>query len=378
MRLKTFVAQNLKEALSQVKRDLGPEAVILSTQGCRLPDGKSGGGRCSGVEVTAAVDLPSRQDSVEDGPLVGKFLPTSGTSLKRIQEELEELKGIFRHWLRQNGPPAWLYQHRDLVTLFRALTRAGVAETVLSRWLEKVEAVLNRPDLESISLKEEALRCLMAAFQVVDPWKSREMDTRIWTFLGPTGVGKTTTLAKLAVQFSLMKKRRVGLISLDGQRLGAADQLAAFTRIAGLPLHMAHCRKDMETALHSMAGLDLILIDSPGRSPHYPLLQMELHQLFDDLPDVQHHLVLSAAAMECHLTDAIRSFSVVPVSSVIITKLDESRTFSQTFNLICQSRLPLSYLTTGQRVPEDLELATPRKVTELVLQPHHQSLHQGM
>jgi flagellar biosynthesis protein FlhF len=377
MRLKTFVAQNLKEALSQVKRDLGPEAVILSTQGCRLPDGKSGGGPRAGVEVTAAVDLPSQQDAAADGLWAGKFSPASESSLKRIQEELKELKGIFHHWLRQNGPPAWLSQHGELVSLFRALTRAGVAETVLSLWLAKMQAVLSRPNREAVSLKEEALRCLMSAFPVVDPWEARKIERRIWTFLGPTGVGKTTTLAKLAVQFSLIKKRQVGLISLDSQRLGAVEQLAAFTRIAGLPLHMAHCRTDMETALHNMAGLDLILIDSPGRSPHYPALHMELRQLFDGLPDVQHHLVLSAAAKESHLADAIRSFSVVPLSSIIVTKLDESRTYAQTFNLICQNRLPLSYLTTGQRVPEDLELATPRRVTELVLWPHPQSPHQG-
>ena len=157
------------------------------------------------------------------------------------------------------------------------------------------------------------------------------------------------------------------MISLDNVLLGAHDQLAAYGRIAGLPLMTANGRVELLEAIKEMADLDLILIDTPGRSPHAKRLQTELRQLFGGMPELEHHLVLSATTKECHLADAISGFSVLPLTSLIITKVDESSDFSGVFNQLCYHKVPISYLTTGQRVPEDLEVATRRKVTELFL-----------
>ena len=377
MKLKTFLARDLKESLSQVKKEMGPEAVILSTQSRWFKGNQAGKMRRPGVEVTAAIDLaafPSNGNGNQangDQEIGGDWFPPLRTPVSQIQEDLDEVKDLLHRWLRENGPPSWLLQHKELATFYRFLSRTGLDERFLQNWLDNVQGILEQSGDQSLTLKEVAGRYLMHAFEVVDPWKAKEGRPRCWTFIGPTGVGKTTTIAKLAAKFGLYEKKQVGLISLDNQRLGAHNQLAAYTRISGQPLEVVHQRQELLEALEKMADLDLILIDTAGRSPYAPNLQGELLRLLGDLPELEHHLVLSATTKESNLGRAIKCFGVLPISSYIITKVDETNDFSGIFNQLCRHRVPVSYLTAGQRVPEDIELSSRRRVTELLLQRHH-------
>jgi flagellar biosynthesis protein FlhF len=368
MKLKTFLARDLKDALSQVKRELGPEAVILSTQSRWVKENQTGWGRRPGVEVTAAVDMtpiPSNGDGDRDDR--GVWFPPPPTPVSQIQEDLEEVKELLHQWMRQSGPPSWLLQHKELAMFYRVLTKSGLDERFVQRWLDNVQGILEQPGEQPLTLKEVACRYLMHAFGVVDPWKAKEAQPRYWTFIGPTGVGKTTTIAKLAAKFGLMEKLQVGLISMDNQRLGAHNQLAAYGRLTGQPLIVVHRRQELLEAMEKMGDLDLILIDTAGRSPYAPALQKELQESLGDLPELEHHLVLSATTKESNLINAIKRFSILPISSYIITKLDETNDFSGIFNQLCRHRVPVSYLTAGQQVPEDIELASRRRVTELLL-----------
>lgn len=370
MKLKTFLARDLKEALFQVKKEMGPEAVILSTQSRWVKEQHAARGRRPEVEVTAAVDYKAFPDNGGNGtgePDRGDWLPPFHTPVSQIREDLDEVKDLLRRWLRQNGPPSWLSQHKELAMFYRFLSRTGLDERFLQRWLENIQSTLEQSGEQPLTLKEVAGRYLMHAFEVVDPWSTRQGRPRCWTFIGPTGVGKTTTIAKLAAKFGLYEKRKVGLVSLDNQRLGAHSQLAAYGRLTGQPLLMANHRQELLEALEKMRDLELVLIDTAGRSPYAPGLPGELQQLLGDIPNLEHHLVLSATAKECNLTNAIRRFSVLPISSYVITKLDETNDFSGIFNQLCRHRVPVSYLTAGQRVPEDIELSSRRRVTELLL-----------
>ncbi len=368
MKLKTFLARDLKDALSQVKKELGPEAVILSTQSRWFKENQAGWGRRPGVEVTAAVDMtafPSNGDG--NGDSRTEWFPSPSTPVSQIQEDLEEVKELLHQWVRQSGPPSWLMQHKELTMFYRFLTRSGLDERFLQRWLDNVQGMLEQPGEEPLTLKEVASRYLMQAFEVVDPWKAKEGQPRYWSFIGPTGVGKTTTIAKLAAKFGLYEKRSVGLISMDNQRLGAHNQLAAYARLTGQPLLIVHQRQELLEAMDKMADLDLILIDTAGRSPYAPGLQKELQESLGDMPELENHLVLSATTKESNLINAIKRFGVLPISSYIITKIDETNDFSAIFNQLCHRRVPVSYLTAGQQVPEDIELSSRRRVTELLL-----------
>ncbi len=372
MKLKTYVARDPQEALAQVKKELGPEAVILSAQSRHHhPSGSSLPKRRS-VEVTAAADQAVILDALADfQPWYPDPINSRLPSL-HLREELEEMKTLLRQYLVEHGPPSWLAPYRDLTMLFHALMRAGVHDQLICRWLEKVRTSLRNGKSQSLkNLKELSLRQLMQEVEIVDPWKITTKGPRRWTFLGSTGVGKTTTIAKLAIQAAFVRKTRVGLISLDNVRFGGQDHLAAYARISGLPLVSAQNRGELAEALEKMFNLDLILIDTPGRNPCDPGLPQELGQLFGGLPGLKHHLVVSATTAEGNVADAFQGFNIMPLASCIVTKVDESRDIVGVFNQLYKKRVALSYLATGQKVPEDLELANHRRLAGLLLKPHY-------
>ena len=371
MKLKTYVGRDPQEAMAQVKKDLGPEAVILSTQSRRYPRSPSRSPQLRQVEVTAAVNQSSALDSFDDFQLWSPGVVDTRWASQDLKEELEEMKALLKQWLGEYGPPSWLAPHEELTKLFRAMTRAGISEQILRRWLEKVRKLLtDEHQGSSKNLREWSLRQLLHAVAVVNPWKLPVKGPRRWTLLGSTGVGKTTTIAKLAIQAAFMKKKRVGLISMDNGRLGGQEQLAAYARISGLPLVTAQNRRELAEALDQMINLEFILIDTPGRNPADAAMAQELHQLFGELPGLEHHLVLSATATEDNLADTLQGFNVLPITSCIMTKTDEARDIVGVFNQLSRKKLALSYLTMGQRVPEDLEMVTYRLLAGLLLKPH--------
>jgi flagellar biosynthesis protein FlhF len=371
MKLKTYVARDPQEALAQVKKELGPEAVILSTQSRRQATSGSRSPAGRRVEVTAAVNQAVALDAFADFQPWSPDPAGSRLASQDLREELEEMKALLKQWLGELGPPPWLAPYRDLTSLFHTLMRTGVNDQIMGRWLERVRTSLTNGGHESVKkLKEWSLRQLVQEVEVVDPWKRPLKGARRWTFLGSTGVGKTTTIAKLAIQAAFMRKIRVALISLDHVRLGGQDHLAAYARVSGLPMVAAQTRQELVEALEKMVNLDLVLIDTPGRNPCDPALPLELRQLFGELPGLEHHLVVSTTATESNLADAFQGFSEVPLSSCIVTKVDEGRDIVNVFNQLCKRRVAISYLTTGQRVPEDLELASHRLLAELLLKPH--------
>jgi flagellar biosynthesis protein FlhF len=372
MKLKTYVGRDPQEALAQVRKELGPEAVILSAQSRRHQPSGTSLPRRRGVEVTAAADHAITLDAFADfQPWYPDPINSRLPSLN-LKEELGEMKALLKQWLGEQGPPSWLAPYQDLTRLFHDLMRAGVHNQIICRWLEKIRTFLNNGrDQSSKNLKEMSLRQLIQEVEVLDPWKDPVRGPRIWTFLGSTGVGKTTTVAKLAIQAAFVKKTQVGLISLDNVRLGGQDHLAAYARISGLPLVAAQTRDELAEALDKMFNLDLILIDTPGRNPCDPGLPLELRQLFGDLPGLKHHLVVSATTAEGNIADAFQGFNVMNLASCIVTKVDESRDIVGVFNQLYKKRVALSYLATGQKVPEDLELADYRRLAGFLLKSHH-------
>jgi len=379
MKLKTFTAPNLQDALSQVKKELGDEAVILSTRKKLLGDG-NGGRRRTGVEVTAALDpAPALMASaVPDGASLRevkrpdrRFEPAVGpwgeAAYGRLQIDLNEVKDLLLHMVRNTAPPQWLQAHPELVVFYRFLLRTGVDEGFVATWLQDIQGNLAQANGNGRGWKSLALTPVMAACEVINPFSEAASGLRVWTVIGPTGVGKTTTLAKLAAHYALVQKQRVGLVSLDNYRLGAQGQIEAFARIMGVPLVHAASRDELVGALTKFQALDLVLVDTPGRSPHHPGLDNELRGVLGGLPGLLHHLVVSATTKEGDLEAARSSFGGLGIASLMVTKLDETNDFSGVFNVLRRSRMPVSFLATGQRVPEDLEIASTRRLAELLL-----------
>jgi flagellar biosynthesis protein FlhF len=185
--------------------------------------------------------------------------------------------------------------------------------------------------------------------------------------IGPTGVGKTTTVAKLAANLKLRENRRVGLITIDTYRIGAVDQLKKYADILGSMLRVVTSPEDLKEAIKSMSNCEFILIDTAGRSPTDTL---KLHELKNFLavahPDEVHLVVSTTASQEC-IESAIARFGDVRVDKIIFTKLDEAVHLGVILNVIRKVNKSLSYITTGQDVPDDIEVGKPKKLAQRIL-----------
>jgi flagellar biosynthesis protein FlhF len=190
---------------------------------------------------------------------------------------------------------------------------------------------------------------------------------KIIALVGPTGVGKTTTTAKLAAMYAMHKGAKVALVTTDNFRVGAFEQLKTYSKIMGVPLEIAVTSQELANATETHSDKDLIIIDTAGRSPKDHGRLDELKALLDSGLDIEMHLCLSATTRDKELSDAIANFSILPISSLLFTKLDEAENLGSIVNTHHRSKLPLSYFTNGQMVPEDIVVATPRKLANLVM-----------
>jgi flagellar biosynthesis protein FlhF len=190
---------------------------------------------------------------------------------------------------------------------------------------------------------------------------------RIMALVGPTGVGKTTTVAKLASEQLLKFRQKVGLITIDTFRIAAVEQLKVYAKIMGVPISVVSGRDDLSLAIREFADRDAIFIDTGGRSQRDAVQMSEIYQIFGrDLP-IEVYLTLSVTTKDTDQSEITRRFGQIPLAGVIYTKLDESTTFGSIFNHSIRFKTPVAYLTTGQKVPEDIEVATKERLVDLLL-----------
>jgi flagellar biosynthesis protein FlhF len=196
---------------------------------------------------------------------------------------------------------------------------------------------------------------------------SNTSGSSVFTFLGPTGVGKTTTLAKLAAHLKLKRQIELGIISLDTYRIGAVDQLQTYAAILEVPFKVAQNKAELTKALKDLSYCDTVLIDTTGRNylnyEHVRCLQ----STFQNGGKFGHFLVLSATAKDEDLRQTILHFRGMDINSLIFTKIDETVHLGCMLNQLVRFNYPISYIGTGQRVPEDIELVTQKRLLSFLL-----------
>ena len=216
------------------------------------------------------------------------------------------------------------------------------------------------------SLLKESISSVLEKINI--PGKKRDIDgRRIYSFIGPTGVGKTTTLAKLAARGAVKQGKKTALITLDTFRIAAVAQLQTYARIMRIPLEVAVSSSDLQKAIRKHHDCDNIFIDTAGRSPNMNQDIIELKSLFKIPEKITHYLALSATTRYRDLVWAEKRFGVLPFDSFIFTKLDETQDSSSMINFLISQRKPVSYFSTGQQVPEDIEIASRKKLATLIL-----------
>jgi flagellar biosynthesis protein FlhF len=339
MQIKRFESENIQDALRQVREALGPEAIILSTKTFKKSSLPYNMVRPATVEVIAAIDRPV----VAAKPSV----PSRASSVVLSRSEARE---------KDQGEEI----------LIQRMLSSGLSPEFVNGLAGEIRRT--RKELPGWSLSE--------AYKGLLRWKVMEevevtgpsfQGPKIWSFVGPTGVGKTTTMVKLAAHFHLRVTPKITLVSIDTYRIGAVEQLRTYARILRVPLEIAHHREELGRIIEKHRHQDLLLIDTAGRSPNHRASFEELHDFLTVHPRIENHLVLSATTKDGDLDRMATSFALLPIRSYIFSKIDETEEYVPLLNQLFRNRKPLSYLTCGQRVPEDLEQATKVRVANLVL-----------
>ncbi|MBN2483010.1 MAG: 50S ribosome-binding GTPase [Candidatus Omnitrophica bacterium] len=199
---------------------------------------------------------------------------------------------------------------------------------------------------------------------------------KVVAFVGPTGVGKTTTIAKLAAHFSLVERKRVSLLTVDTYRIAAVDQLKTYAEIIGIPVEVVFSPNEFLAALSRNQDKDLVLIDTPGGNPFDTIRMSELKKFLEQDTHIENHLLISLTTKAKELIEIFNCYSVMHIDKVIFTKLDECKTFGNILNVAAKVNQPISYVTTGQNVPDDIEVGETNRLMNLILRGR-ESLFQG-
>jgi flagellar biosynthesis protein FlhF len=344
MDIRTYEARTMQEALDRVRQDLGADAVILHTRE-RKRHRWLGLRRQPCLEVTAAVGVTPGSAEAESA-LADALHP-------RIDALVTLVEDLCRRKVNASPdlPPV-------LRPVYARLLDAQLDESIASDLVCGLRDELSPTELAQPTLLQERLAgALQHRIATAGAIECSDGQCKVVAMLGPTGAGKTTSLAKLAANFKLRHQRRVGLVTVDTYRIAAVEQLRVYAEIIDLPMRVVMTPREMAVAVDEMRHLDLVLIDSVGRSPNDHLRIKELKSLLAEAHAQELHLVLSAVSSPAALLAAIDSFGALEPNRVLLTKLDEATSLGGALSVLARAGLPISYVTAGQNVPEDIEVA---------------------
>ncbi len=406
MQIKTYQAIDMAEAITRIKAELGPNAIILSSRKIKNPNGGYGILARPLIEVTAAADEEVRQDQQRRRAprkppaatrpevratgtpealaaaldplrdeirglraLIGAATGTGTVHRNEmalaagLSDDIGSLKSMMSFMLENTKFYKGLNLEPNYLVCYRRLVERGVEHEYALKLIAEVKAgVPGGRELDLKNIVDLVIARLQETMIVGEPLTAAtaENGPRIIALIGPTGVGKTTTLAKIAAQLA-MQGKKVGLITIDTYRIAAVEQLRTYAQILGLPLEVALTPGDLPKALNALANRDVILIDTAGRSQRDGKKLEELAGFVGDAA-IENYLVLSAGADAASLDEAVRNFGCVNIAGLIFTKLDESTKPGVVVAQNYKTGIPVVYCTTGQRVPEDIEVASGRRL----------------
>jgi len=300
-------------------------------------------------------------------------IASDGPNARQLAEEMNAVKHLVSQMMHQQkaeAAPASL--PKALSQQYAALIQQEVACELADEIVNKVRRQLDEKDLHDEEACFQAVRKELAGYMPIDTDASElkaspDGRPRTIALIGPTGVGKTTTVAKLAATFKLKHKKKVAMITLDTYRIAAVEQLRTYAGIIGVPLHVVSEPADIQRALDQCAGCDAVLIDTAGRSQRDDERLTQLNNFLDAADPHEVHLVLSSTGSQKVLMEAVQRFSKVRTDRIIFTKLDEAVTFGVLLNVLGKADMRLSYVTTGQEVPHQIEPGCPKRLAGLVL-----------
>jgi len=402
----------MKEVLARIRREMGDNALIISTRemsgvmgrrhvevtaaaddkpAVRVADGKPAARAADNKPAARLEKLPPpglEEQIIKNRVLLGESLKPlkeelfglrsivdemrreagRGPDLGPLKEEMRDLKRLVSALAHGSNLAEGLRFSEPLKDLYRRLVASEVEESLAFQLIEMLDAKLAAPEKNDAAAALAGLRELIClAVATSKPVAINDGRPSTLAFVGPTGVGKTTTVAKLAARCSLQLKRRVSLITIDTYRIAAVEQLKTYARIMDLPIFVCYSPAEMREAIEQNRESALILIDTAGHSQTDEEQIADLRNYFADAPEIDVLLVLSATTKNNDLRDITSRFERIGPKKLVFTKLDETTTFGPIVNEAVRTRLPIAYFTTGQNVPDDIETASSAKLAGALL-----------
>ena len=394
-----------EEVLAIIKEELGSDAMILSTR--RIPKSprdpyaeemfeveaastKSEAKENAGYRLEVREDEPvlnynadsgSRlnykneysENALTDSAVKGRTAISNSVTDGTIFDELANIKDLISFVGFGSGMASILCNYTESAGIYASLLRAGISEKrahlILQRATFSMESDQANRTGVIYPLKKYVIReCLnLIHTKELFTLPTHSGMPHVAAFVGPTGVGKTTTIAKLAAELSIKRKKRVGLISIDNYRIGAFEQLKSYAAIMGLLCIAAFTRDDFTRALKKMESMDIVLIDTAGHSHSDNLRMKEVSDVIQADFNISIHLVLSLTTGFLDMREAATAFSKLNPETYVFTKIDETKRCGKIFDQISDLQLPVSILTNGQRVPEDLIIPDTRDLLGIML-----------
>lgn len=402
--------------MAQVKGDLGPEAIILHTQATKV-GGLFGLFGTRMIEVVAAAEqatprslaaamgaitatppqpapsvpaavmapvipppqppfdtarqarLPLVEEMAVQRPAARAPAPDQAPqTLDAVVQDLGAVRSMLGRMMnRLDAPTQVTRMNPELQEIYSQLIASGVHTDLALDLLKRIRVRVGRAGRTEVSPRSIARRLIERDLEAVETIGAERGARRVVALVGPTGVGKTTTLAKLAALHALGKKMTVSMITADTYRIAAAEQLRTYCDILQVPLEVVYDPEEIGAALARQHNSDLVLVDTAGRSPRNAEHMAELRRYLEELRPDETYLALSLTSNDQDAALVAEAYQTIHYDRLLFTKMDESTKVGLVYNLAVQYRRPLSYITTGQSVPDDIEVVRPNKLTSAIL-----------
>ena len=402
MIIKKFKASTIKEALEKVREELGTDAIIINTR-----SDKQGGifdfvGQRM-VEVTAALDdkpvsnngarvRSQRRNAAPIGPAEAKAHPPQRSvayepAIRRdytgkpgnvdvkyienrvhIEQLLDDINDLKRSMkvladTALTGEMAGLPP--NLASLLSAMQSSGVDDKITKRLIRQLLNDLTGNELTDPSaVRKKATDLLLSSMKEVSPIAFAGPKPRIVTFVGPTGSGKTTTIAKLASEFILNMDKTITVLTIDTKRVDAVGQLKTYCQILNIPLFIAYTPDDLSAFMQSIEKSDMTLVDTPGSGPMDKSQMIEMMEFLQKMVPQEVHLVMSVTTSYHEMNRILDNFNVLKPNRILFTKLDETDSYGPMLSCAIMAKTPMSYVTFGQNVPGNFSVADPKNLIE--------------
>lgn len=343
-----------------------PDPIVLADAGSvtvreRAPLTAQGGEQSALTRTVNQTDAAQAPRSQEAG---GKPAAAAHAGSDQLAVEVRHMRQMFEKLLTSDSRqqlPQPIQTVRDRL-LQQEVTEEAASEIIRQLIMEA------EPGWEAAEAVKRAEELIIQSLQkaVIEP-VGIESNVRYAFFFGPTGVGKTTTIAKLAANCMLKEKRKIGFITADTYRIAAVEQLKTYANILNVPFEVVFSPKEIPQAMERLSGCDLVFVDTAGRNYRNDEYVQGIRELVVADQNSLNFMVLSLASKYSDMRTIIRNFGDVPVSRVIFTKADETEAYGAMLNVAAETNFSISYITTGQNVPDDIIVATPRLIANMIM-----------